>query len=153
MAIIPSDEQAQMRVPNGGEDAERPDDTDGGWDVAGSTLKRSLTVSMKTEHAIVTCSLGHQCRALDWRPSSHRPVCEHRQQIHSRCLRAGEHMRQSDHGLLCSCRGLLGQEGGQWTSRPAGVSGALWSDKKASLKKIQTQCNSQNGAQHVIILK
>lgn len=56
MAIIPSDEQAQMRVPNGGEDAERRVDTDGGWDVAGSTLKHSLTVSMKTEHAIVTHS-------------------------------------------------------------------------------------------------
>lgn len=67
MATIPSDEQAQMRVPNGGEDAERRDDIDGGWDVAGSTLKLSLTVSVKTEDAIATRSLDHQpvpCSAL-----------------------------------------------------------------------------------------
>lgn len=60
MAIIPSDEQAQMRVPNGGEDAERRDDTDDGWDMAGSTLKHSLTVSMKTEDDIATRSPDHQ---------------------------------------------------------------------------------------------
>lgn len=91
MAINPSDEQAQIRVPNGYEDAERRDDTDGGWDVAGSTLKRSLTVSMKTVPLSHALWITSQCRAQDWRPSSHGPVREHRQQIRSRYLRAGEH--------------------------------------------------------------
>lgn len=49
-----------MRTLNGDEDAERLDDTCCGWDVACTTLKHSLTVSMKTKHTTVIHYLDGQ---------------------------------------------------------------------------------------------
>lgn len=105
---------AQMRMPNGCEDTERPGDACCGFELACATLKHGLLVSLRTKHTIVICSLDCQ-RVPHYRESlmfTHVNLCVN---IYSSCTRGVctlEKMNESDHDAVLMSWNI---QTGRWT--------------------------------------